>query len=193
MDVRKHNRQAWNRQVDCGNQWTAPVGETEITKARQGRCSIVLTPTNPVPLSWLEPLDGRDVLCLASGGGRQGPVLAAAGANVTVFDNSPNQLARDRGVAELHRPQLRTVERDMRDLSMFSDQLFDLIVHPVSNVFVPDIVPVWKEAYRVLRKEGNLLSGFVKPLRYIFDDDIYEEGVLKPKHVLPYSGSERLE
>jgi len=31
--------------------------------------------------------------CLASGGGQQGPVLAAAGAHVTVFDNSPRQLA----------------------------------------------------------------------------------------------------
>lgn len=187
MDVRKHNRQAWNRQVDWENPWTVPVGETEIAAARQGRCSIFLTPTKQVPLSWLGPLNGRDILCLASGGGQQGPVLAASGANVTVLDNSPNQLARDRDVAEQHCLQLRTVEGDMRNLSMFSKQMFDLIVHPVSNVFVPDILPVWQEAYRVLRVDGNLLSGFGQPFQYIFDYNAYEQGILKPKHTLPYS------
>ena len=43
---------------------------------------------------------GRDVLCLASGGGQQAPLLAAAGARVTSWDNSPQQLALDRHVAE---------------------------------------------------------------------------------------------
>src|SRR5258708_23879626 len=40
------------------------------------------------------------ILCLASGGGQQGPILAAAGAQVTVFDASAGQLAQDRYVAE---------------------------------------------------------------------------------------------
>lgn len=187
MDVRKHNRQAWNRQVDWGNPWTIPVSEAEIVAARQGRCRIFLTPTKPVPSFWLEPLDGRDILCLASGGGQQGPVLAASGANVTVLDNSPNQLDKDRAVAKQHSLQLRTVEGDMRDLSMFSDQVFDIIVHPVSNAFIPDVMPVWMEAYRALRTEGALLSGFGQPFRYIFGDNAYEQGVLEPKHALPYS------
>ncbi|MFH0907589.1 MAG: class I SAM-dependent methyltransferase [bacterium] len=187
MDVRKHNRHAWNQQVECGNPWTIPVGESEIAAAKHGRSTVFLTPTKPVPLRWLEPLQGREILCLASGGGQQGPVLAAAGATVTILDNSPNQLARDRDAAEHYGLQLCAVEGDMRDLSMFGDRSFDLIVHPVSNAFIPDVTPVWKEAYRVLRQHGELLSGFGQAFRYIFDDNAYEQGVLEPAHILPYS------
>jgi 2-polyprenyl-3-methyl-5-hydroxy-6-metoxy-1,4-benzoquinol methylase len=61
---------------------------------------IVSLNTKPVPRGWFPDLNGCDVLCLASGGGQQGPVLAAAGANVTVFDISSRQLAQDRLVAE---------------------------------------------------------------------------------------------
>ena len=146
----------------------------------------------PVPMAWLEPVEGRDVLCLASGGGQQGPVLAAAGARVTVFDNSPLQLAQDRHVAERHSLEIRTVEGDMRDLSAFADQSFDLVVHPVSNCFVPEVRPVWQEAHRVLRTEGALLAGFGNPVRFIFDEEAYERGVLEPKHALPYSDLELL-
>ena len=92
-DVFVYNRQAWDRQVQRGNRWTVPVSSEQIARARNGDWSIVLTPTKPVPLEWFPPLVGLDVLCLASGGGQQGPILAAAGANVTVFDNSPARLA----------------------------------------------------------------------------------------------------
>lgn len=67
-----------------------------------------------------------------------------------MFDNSPNQLAQDRLVAERDNLAITTVEGDMRDLSAFSDESFDLIVHPVSNCFVPEVQPVWDEAFRVL-------------------------------------------
>src|SRR5512146_1456237 len=101
MDVRSYNRDAWNREVDGGqNRWSQPVSPEIIAKARQGDFSILLTENIPVPRRWFPPLENSDVLCLASGGGQQGPVLAAAGARVTVFDNSPAQLKQDRFVAE---------------------------------------------------------------------------------------------
>ena len=77
---------------------------------------------------------------------------------MTVLDNSPRQLAQDRFVAERDGLSIITVEGDMRDLSMFSDQSFGLIFHPVSNLFVPDIRPVWRETFRVLRRDGVLLG-----------------------------------
>ena len=89
MDIRKHNRVAWDRQVEDGNPWTIPVSEADIAAAREGRWKIVLTPSKAVPKEWFPDLEGVDLLCLASGGGQQGPILAAAGANVTVLDNSP--------------------------------------------------------------------------------------------------------
>jgi SAM-dependent methyltransferase len=186
-DVRAHNRAAWDKQVELGNPWTVPVSDEAIALARQGHRRILLTPTRPVPAAWFPPLAGVHVLCLASGGGQQGPILAAAGAMVTVLDNAPRQLEQDRKVAERNRLSLATVEGDMADLSMFDDERFDLIVHPVSNCFVSQVRPVWREAFRVLRPEGILLAGFTNPVRYIFDGDLYEKGELRVRHSLPYS------
>ena len=128
------------------------------------------------------------MLCLASGGGQQGPVLAAAGATVTVLDNSPRQLAQDRLVADRDGLELTTVLGDMRDLSAFADASFDLVFNPVSNVFCPDLAPVWRECYRVLRPGGELLAGFMNPDVFIFDADASENrDELVVRHALPYS------
>ncbi len=182
-----YNRKAWDQQVANGNPWTQPVSSEKIAAARHGEWSLVLTPTIPVPAAWYPPLDDADVLCLASGGGQQGPILAAAGAKVTVFDNSPAQLSRDTAVAMRDGLNIRTVLGDMRDLTVLEDKSFDLIFHPVSNVFIPDVLPVWREAYRVLRKGGVLLAGFNNPLIYIFDLDKIDQGSLEVVHSLPYA------
>ena len=186
-DVRAFNREAWNKNVENRNPWTIPVSRDVIAAARRGDWEIILTPTKPVPKDWFPKLASCDVLCLASGGGQQGPILAAAGANVTVYDNSPKQLAQDRAVAEREHLKIRTVEGDMRDLSVFADESFDLIVHPVSNCFVPDVRPVWREAYRVLRHGGAIISGFDNPVLYLFDPAKEKEGVLEVRFSLPYS------
>lgn len=188
-DVVIHNRNAWDTAVSQGNIWTQPVSPGIIAKARQGEWGILLTETKKTPRAWFPAdLSGVDLLCLASGGGQQGPVLAAAGATVTVFDNSPAQLAQDQMVAEREGLEITTVQGDMRDLSAFTDASFDLVFHPVSNVFVPDVVPVWQEAYRVLRPGGVLLAGSMNPLIYLFDVAMAEnEEILQVRHKLPYS------
>jgi len=188
VDIREYNRMAWDREVERGNQWTVPVSREAIAAARQGQWEIILTPTKPVPRAWFPDLEGLDVLCLASGGGQQGPILAAAGANVTALDNSPRQLEQDHFVAERDALTITTVEGDMADLSTFPDQSFDLIVHPVSNVFIPDVRPVWAEAFRVLRHGGALLAAFSNPAIYLFDYDLADStGILQVKYALPYS------
>ncbi|MDQ3250428.1 MAG: class I SAM-dependent methyltransferase [Chloroflexota bacterium] len=186
-EILLYNRQAWDKAVERASQWTIPVSPPTIAAARRGEWQIVLTPTKPIPQGWFPPLVGRDVLCLASGGGQQGPVLAATGAHVTVFDNSPRQLAQDQMVAAREGLTIRTVEGDMADLSVFAADSFDLIVHPCSNMFVPHVRRVWCEAYRVLRPGGTLLSGFCNPTSYIFDQALADEGVLQVRHTLPYA------
>jgi SAM-dependent methyltransferase len=106
---------------------------------------------------------------------------------VTIFDNSPAQLGQDRLVAEREGLSIRLVEGDMRDLSVFSSESFDLIFHPVSNCFVDDVRRVWREAYRVLRPGGALLSGFCNPIMFLFDPELEEKGVLQLKYPMPYS------
>ncbi|MBA3425680.1 MAG: class I SAM-dependent methyltransferase [Rubrobacter sp.] len=188
MDFREYNREAWDREVERGNQWTVPVDGETIEAARRGRWEVLLTDTKPVPRVWFPDLDGADILCLASGGGQQAPVFAAAGANVTVLDNSPGQLARDRLVAERESLDLTIVGGDMADLSVFSDGSFDLVFHPVSNLFVPDVRPVWDEAFRVLWSGGILMSGFLNPAVYIFDLELMDStGEIRAKYTLPYA------
>jgi SAM-dependent methyltransferase len=148
---------------------------------------VVLTPTKPVPREWFGALAGRSVLALASGGGQQAPILAAAGARVTTLDNSPAQLARDREVAERDGLEIALEQGDMRDLSRFADASFDLIFHPVSNLFVPEVRPVWRECARVLRPGGRLLAGFCNPLMFLFDAEALERGDFTVRHSLPYS------
>ena len=188
MDTRAYNREAWNREVEGGaNRWSQPVDSEVIAKAKQGEFSILLTENIPVPFKWFPPLKGADVLCLASGGGQQGPVLAAAGANVTVFDNSPRQLEQDQLVAEREALSLNTVEGDAADLSRFADESFDLVFNPCSTVFMQDVRAVWKEAYRVLRHGGVLMTGSMNPVHYIFDLYKADEGSLEVAHSIPYS------
>jgi SAM-dependent methyltransferase len=188
MDVRSYNRDAWNKEVEGGkNRWTKTVDPEVIARARKGEFSIVLTENIPVPQRWFPPLKGADVLCLASGGGQQGPVLAAVGANVTVFDNSPAQLKQDQLVAEREALPLRTVEGDAADLSVFANGSFNLVFNPCSTVFMADVRAVWRECARVLRPGGILMTGSMNPVHYIFDLYKMDEGVLEVAHQIPYS------
>jgi SAM-dependent methyltransferase len=194
MDIFKYNRRAWDREVEKGsNTWTIPVSSATIAEARQGRWQIILAVSRPVPDHWFPKLAGARVLCLASGGGQQGPVLAAAGAEVTVLDFSPRQLERDRQVAERDNLSLCTVEGDMADLSMFASETFDFIVNPVSNCYVPDVRKVWHEAFRVLRPGGTMIAGFSNPVGYIFDHELGKQNILQVKYSLPYSDDKDLE
>jgi SAM-dependent methyltransferase len=185
--IAEQNRRAWARLVASGDRWTVPVSSDEVARARRGDWQVVLTPVTPVPRAWFGELAGREVLCLASGGGQQGPLLAAAGARVTVLDYSPEQLAQDRSVAERDGLALRLEEGMMQDLSRFADGSFDLVFHPVSNCFVPDVRPVWREAHRVLKPGGELLAGFANPVLYIFDEEEEKRGELVVRHTIPYS------
>lgn len=192
-DPAEHNREAWNRYAASGNKWTIGATSEEIARAKSGDPQIVLTPQKLVPKDWLGDLFQADVLGLASGGGQQGPLLAAAGANVTVFDASEAQLETDRLIAEREALRIRTVLGDMRDLSAFEDESFDIIVHPCSNCFVEDIQPVWREAHRVLRPRGRLLTGFTNPIVYSFDWATVEAGEPRLRYKLPYRDVDHLD
>lgn len=52
----------------------------------------------------------------------------------------------------------------------FEDESFDLIFHPVSNVYVKDVKHVFRECARILRKDGILLSGLDIGTNFIVDE-----------------------
>lgn len=171
-DVLRYNQSVWDKKVEQRSCYTVAVSEEVIADARRGKWQLRLTPTKSVPPHWLGSVSGRTVLCLASGGGQQGPVLSAAGADVTVLDISARQLEQDQYVARRDGLSLAVLQRSMDDLSCFADESFDLIFHPVANLFIPDLKPLWKEAYRVLRRGGVMLAGFMNPVFYLIDYDV---------------------
>ena len=186
-DVGEFNRQGWNSKSAGGDRWSIPVDAATIAAARRGEWSVILTPSRPVPRDWFGDIAGIDLLGLASGGGQQCPVFSAAGANVTSFDASDEQLARDREVAEREGLTIRTVQGFMHDLSVFAADSFDMIFHSCSNSFAPDILPVWRECARVLRPGGVLMTGFTNPVRFMFDEPSVERGEPVARNRIPYS------
>ena len=189
IDVNRHNQSSRDQESAAGaSPWVQPVNSEAINSARNGDWHIILTPVKPVPKSWFGDLRDRELLCLASGGGQQAPILAAAGAVVTSFDQSAEQLRKDAEVAARNDLSIRCLQGDMADLSVFEDDCFDLIVHPVSNLFAAEITPVWQHCARVLRPGGRLLSGFMNPDFFLFDHwDIEQGGALAVKFALPYA------
>lgn len=128
------------------------------------RCNLTDPLAAADPLGWIgRPVTGKRILCLAAGGGKHAPLLAKAGALVTVVDISPEMLALDRKVAaELHVP-LHAVEASMDRLPMLPDGSFDAVVQPVSTCYVPKISKVYSEVARVLVIGGLYLSQHKQP------------------------------
>lgn len=150
----EHNRRAWNELVRQRQRFTKPAVDEDFRE-----------PLKVVDqLGWLgADIRGMKVLCLAAGGGRQGPLYAAAGAIVTVVDLSPGMLELDRQVAQERGLTLRTVETSMDDLSMFLPGEFDLVIHPVSTCYVPRIQPVFDAVGRVVTAGGVYISQHKTP------------------------------
>jgi SAM-dependent methyltransferase len=187
-DVLAHNQAAWDRLAAQDCEWSRAVSPETIAAAREGRWTVRLTP-GQLPRHWLGEIKGRRILCLASAGGQQAPILAAAGAEVTVLDASERQLDQDRMVAAREGLNLTAVQGDMRDLSAFAEASFDLVFHPISNLYVPDVRPVWRECFRVLRPRGKLLASFYNPVVFVGDRSPHfaEQGLIRPCFEVPYA------
>ena len=116
VDIVGLNRTAWDKAVEGGdNPFTQVVSSQQVAEARAGSWAIRLSSQRTVPRDWFPSLSGLRVLCLAAGGGQQAPILAAAGAQVTLLDVSPRQLGQDAFVAERDALELRLVQGDMAD------------------------------------------------------------------------------
>jgi SAM-dependent methyltransferase len=117
------------------------------------------------PLGWLgKSIQGKSVLCLAAGGGRQSALYASAGGVVTVVDLSPAMLELDRQVARERRLSIRAIQTSMDQLDMLASDSFDIVIHPVSTCYLPDVAPVFREVSRVLRAGGIYVSQHKSPI-----------------------------
>ena len=178
------NANAISRWAEEGWAWGVPITQEECNRARMGQWRVLLTPDIAVPHEWFLPFKGKKLLGLASGGGQQMPIFSILGADCTVMDLSDKQLDSERMVAAREGYQINIVKADMMQNFPFEDESFDMIFHPVSNLYIEDVYHVWRECYRILKPGGVLLSGLCNGLSFAFSD---EHNPLVISEKLPYN------
>lgn len=153
-DYRQINESAWDQMAREQNRLAKPARKQDFED-----------PLGTVDGSgWLGgDVSGKTVLCLAAGGGRQGPIYAAAGGIVTVVDISQEMLELDRKVAAEKNFSIRTVKASMDALNEIGDAEYDIVIHPVSTCYVESIEKVFAEVARVTRPQGTYISQHKTP------------------------------
>ncbi|MEX2671773.1 MAG: class I SAM-dependent methyltransferase [Phycisphaeraceae bacterium] len=149
----EHNRRAWDDRARSGQRFTRPATD-----------DMLADPIKAIDRRWLpDGIEGKRILCLGAGGGRQAPVYAAAGAIVTVVDISPKQLELDREIAEQRGLAIRTLATSMDDLSELGNASFEIVINPVSTCYLPNLEKVYREVARVTQVDGIYISQHKQP------------------------------
>lgn len=191
MNYQEENARVIDRWCAAGWEWGRPISHEAYAKALAGDWGVYLTPTKVVPQAWFGDLKGRKLLGLASGGGQQIPVFTALGAECTVLDYSPQQCESERMVAEREGYQVEIIRGDMTKRLPFGDETFDLIFHPVSNCYVEEVEPIFRECFRVLKPGGVFLGGYDIGINYLFDNN--EDRLVYPLPFNPLKSKELYE
>lgn len=176
------NAQTIDRWIEQGWEWGIPISHEDFENVKNGTWDVLLTPTKPVPKEWFPRFDTCKILGLAAGGGQQMPVFAALGADCTVLDYSQKQIDTEYIIAQREGYNIKILKSDMTHPLPFGNDSFDVIFHPVSNCYIEDVMHVWRECYRILKKGGLLMSGLDNGINFAFDDT-----ESKLVHTLPFN------
>jgi ubiquinone/menaquinone biosynthesis C-methylase UbiE len=163
-DLARYNQARWEELARARLEFTLPILDLTPERARR----------RIDPEGILGELQGKHVLCLATGGGQQSAMFGVLGATVTVLDLAPTQLQRDEEAARHYGYPVHTVQGDMRDLSTFADRSFDLVYQAYSLNFVPRVDPVFREVARVLRLGGLYQMQWANPFTQSVDDQAWD-------------------
>jgi len=167
------NERHWERMVEEGCGFTRPwlnLDRTLIRQYAQGQLDPVPAPLIEMyPANVLADVEGKEVLCLASGGGQQSAVFGLLGAHVTVVDLAEGQLEGDRTAAAHYGYEVTTIRADMRDLSCIGDGSFTIVYQAPSMAYIPNVWQVYAEVARVLRTDGVYRVCFTNPATEFVD------------------------
>lgn len=169
-ELANYNRERWNALARARNPYSRPHLEWDVAQAREWYAAHTRHVRGGAP----DPA-GKDVLCLASGGGQQSVAFALLGAKVTVFDLSDEQLARDRETAVAFNHTIATIQGDMRDLSALAEKSFDIVWQPYAINFVDDAAAVIRGVGHVIRPGGFYHLQFANPF-WTMDEDDWRDG-----------------
>ncbi len=180
-DIAGVNKRHWEEAVRTGAGCTRPWLALDVGSYRayaERRTTALPRPhcDDAADRMVMQNVQGKDVLCLAAGGGQQSAVFSLLGARVTVFDLCEGQLAGDRKAAAHYGYEVTTVQGDMRDLSPLGSESQD-VVYNMGMAWVPDAPQVYREVVRVLRPGGLHLVQFTNPaVEFVCPDSWDGEG-----------------
>jgi len=167
------NEAHWEWAVEKGAGCTIPWLDLDPSALREVDHSEVRSVPEEMGGVWpptlLAGVQGKDVLCLASGGGQQSAVFGLIGARVTVLDLTEGQLEGDRRAAAQYGYEVTTIQGDMRDLSCLEDEAFDLVYQGNSMAWVPDAREIYTGVVRILRPGGVYRVDFANPATEFVD------------------------
>jgi SAM-dependent methyltransferase len=155
-EIAKYNARRWDALARSRAVFTRPRLDLDARAARDYLD----------PKGLLGEVGGKDVLCLAGGGGQQSAAFALLGARVVVLDISEEQLRRDAEAAAHFGVKIETRCGDMRDLSRFAPDSFDIIWQPYSINFVPEARAVFGEVARVARDGATYYFNCANPFLF---------------------------
>jgi ubiquinone/menaquinone biosynthesis C-methylase UbiE len=162
--ISKTNRARWNDLANANVEYSRPFMNFTVEEAKEYVYRHCI----------LKNVAGMQVLCLASGGGQDSVAFGLLGADVTVLDLSDVQLQRDRQAASHHGLHIKTIQGDMRDLSVFPDNQFDIVWQMYSINFIPSVEPVFAEVRRVLKSGGIYFLQFANPFSIGIDEEKWD-------------------
>lgn len=189
QDIYSRVEQNIDRLVENDVNWSACATPEQMQQAREGKLKLTFGVDGVIPSQWFGDLKGKKVLCLAGAGGLQAPLLACAGADVTVIDLSERMLDKDREIAARENLSIHIEHGNMCDLSRFADASFDLVLNPPSLCYVPEVNPVFREVYRVLKPGGTFIMISMNPIAYVCDWDGAQQ-CYKAVNRMPYNSAE---
>lgn len=196
-EIAQINRENMTREKDAGAFYTLPWLDLDVAAFRACRDGTGPLPSpyasDPVDRLMMADASGKKVLLLAGGGGQQSAVFALIGAQVTVLDLTPAQLAGDAAAAKHYGYSIQLIEGDMRDLSGLPAEHFDRVYQPISTLYVPDLKQVYAGVSRVLKPGGLYFADFCFPGLYLAYDIRWDGEAYSLRIASPYRSGAILE
>ncbi|UCG36633.1 MAG: methyltransferase domain-containing protein [Candidatus Bathyarchaeota archaeon] len=150
---------------------SAKRGWNTISKAYQKNVKISLEDIHYGPISpgerdlkLLGNVEGKDVLEMGCGGGQNAIVLAKWGAKSAGVDISEEQIKHARNLAQQQNIEVPFHVGSMEKMEMFSDEIFDIVLSSCAIGYSEDYEQTFREAFRVLRKNGLFVFCVVHPI-----------------------------
>jgi 2-polyprenyl-3-methyl-5-hydroxy-6-metoxy-1,4-benzoquinol methylase len=114
-------------------------------------------------LRLLGPIEGKRVLELGCGGGTMTVAMAKQGARVIAVDDSLQQVAHARRLADREEVKVELHQGDLADLAFVRADTVDVAVSIYSLGAVADLDRVFRQVHRVLRPEAPLVMSLPHP------------------------------